>query len=262
VEKDSKKNQSIAENWRELLSPQGHLIAIKFLKSTDGMEEVKRPERPVTLCQLLSQVRYLGRTRIDEHDGCYGANWFLGFELQTEEDRIAMAKRYSGWQKLNEEAARGTTDKIRLLPFGEYKAILVAPLERCPVTPDVLVFFGNASQMLVIVASYLWNRGEVLTFTASGFAACANVVALPMIDKKPQITIPGNAMKLLALPNNDDLVCGTPGELLEEMTENMRLLRERGGSRYPPAWHHIRWEPPPPIGDLLKSTGKATWVKS
>ncbi len=256
-----KRNQRMAEALGEVLLPAGHLVAVKLLKSLDGMEQVKRPDTRVFLCPLLSQVRYFGRTRLVDCESCYcyAARWWFGFEEQTEEDRVAMAKRYTGWQKGSEEAARGTQDKIPRFPYGEYKGILLAALERCPVAPDVVVFFGNASQMFVIVGGYLRNRGEFLTFRASEFGACAQAIILPMVEKKPQIVIPSNALRLLAMPDNGELACGIPGELLEEMTENMRLQRERGGSRYPPAWQHIQWEAQSPISDMLKRDGVATW---
>jgi len=170
-------------------------------------------------------------------------------------------KRYVGWQMATEEAAKKTMDAVPRFKLGEYSAVLLSPLQRCPVTPDVVILFGNVSQMLVIIAAYLHSRGGCLTFGASGIGVCGTVIVSPIQDKKPTLGIPGNAWKLLALPSDTDLVCGIPAELLEEMAENAQFMRAHGGSRYPPAWQHVDWDVQPPIGDLLKEDGRPGWLE-
>jgi len=260
MEQDLKRNQGMAEAWRECLSPEGYLVAVKLLKSLQGFEDIKRPEKHVTLCQLIAQTRYFGRTRIAKEEDlntCYAAPPILGFRELVKE----AWKRYVGYQMPTEEVARAAVEAIPHFPAGEYNAVLLSPLEKCPVAPDVVIFIGNASQMLVVTAAYIYNKGGTLTFTSSGLAACANIIVLPMKDKRPQIAIPGNGWKLLATPSNTDLLCGIPGELLEEMAEGMRFMRRYGGSQYPVAWQHIQWEPQPPISDLLPDDGYPSWIR-
>jgi uncharacterized protein (DUF169 family) len=170
-------------------------------------------------------------------------------------------KRYIGWQMETEEAARKTFATIPKFDFGEYNAIYMSPLDRCLVEPDTVIFFGNASQMLVIIAAYLRSRGGSLTFAARGAFVCADVIVTPVKTKEPKISIPGNAMKVLGCPSDTDLVCGIPGELLEDIIDSAAKLRATGGSRYPAAWQHIDWDVQPPISDLLKEDGYPSWLK-
>jgi uncharacterized protein (DUF169 family) len=130
----------------------------------------------------------------------------LGFKQMPKE----AWKRDVGWQMATEEAGKKTMHAVPRFRVGEYSAVLLSPLQRCPVTPDVVILFGNVSQMLVIIAAYLHSRGGCLTFGATGMGVCGTVIVSPMQEKKPTLGIPGNAWKLLALPSDTDLVCGVP----------------------------------------------------
>ena len=145
---------------------------------------------------------------------------------------------------------------------GEYKAMFMTPLERCPVEPDTVIIFGNASQMLVLYGAYLRNRGGNFDISVGNQGTCVRVTVAPIQDNIPKLAIPGNAWKLLALPSNTDLIFSIPGALLEEIADSAWKLRKTGGSRYPAAWQHLDWDIQPPIADLLKADGGGpSWVK-
>lgn len=252
------RNQEFARRYKELLSYEGELVGVKMLKSLEGLEKIKKPATPRTLCQLISQTHYVGRTMVATNNevSCYLAADILGFREMPKE----AWKRYVGWQIGTEEAAKKIFDTVPKFELGEYNAILLSPLSRCPVTPQAVILFGNASQMLVIIAAYLHNRGGCVTFTASGVGVCGNAIVSPIQSQEPTLCLPGNAWKLLALPSDTELICGIPTELLDEIATNAEFMRNRGGSRFPPAWQHIDWDIQPPIGDLLKDDGRATWL--
>ncbi|HDM79117.1 MAG TPA: hypothetical protein ENG51_22040 [Deltaproteobacteria bacterium] len=254
------KNRDLSGKYKDLLCPEGNLVAVKMIEDMKDWEDVKRPRTPRTLCQFISQTRYLGRTVLakPEDISCYAAPDPI-FGVKMPDDA---AMRYVGWQFANIEASKKTMEVIPRFEPGKYKAIFMTRLDKCPVEPDVVIFFGNASQVLVLYGAYLRERGGFLTFNVSNQLTCASVTVVPIKEKRPNLTIPGNAWKLLALPSNTDLIFGIPGFLLEEIAESAEQLRNTGGSRYPAAWQHIDWEVQPPIGDLLKwEGGRASWLK-
>jgi len=253
------KNKEMAERYGNFLSPSGHLVAVKLLKTLEGMEGIKRPSKRFTLCQLISQAHYFGRTRVAvaEDFNCYAVPRILGSgELPKE-----AWKRYVGWQFTTEEAAKRFLDSLPSFEMGEYNAVLVSAWERCPVDPDVVVFFGNAAQMLVIVNAYLCNKGGILSFNVSPGFTCANVIVLPIKEGRPKLTIPGNPWRFLASPSETELVCGIPGGSLEEILKGMEFMIPRGASRYPPTWPQVESEPLAPVADLIKFDGSPTWLK-
>ena len=89
---------------------------------------------------------------------------------------------------------------------------------------------------------------------ATGMAACS-VVPAAILEKKPKIIIPGAGWKILGLPSDTDLVCAIPGDMLEELAENMRVLKSHGGPEYPTWWAWILAEPQPPLADIVKPFG-------
>ena len=259
--KKREKNQELFRQYQDLLCPEGYLVALKMIeKVEEGWNTIKRPQSPRTLCQFISQARYIGRSVLvkPEDISCYAAPDPL-FGVKMPEDA---ALRYVGWQFANEEAARKSMDVIPRFAPEKYEAIFIATLDRCPVEPDVVLFFGNASQMLVLYGAYLRERGGYLTFSVSNQMTCVGVTVVPIEEKRPNLVIPGNAWKLLALPSNTDLIFAIPGFLLEEIADSARKLRATGGSRYPAAWQHLDWEVQPPIGDLLKREGGGpSWLR-
>jgi len=255
-----KKNKDLSEKYRSLLCPEGNLVAVKMIEDLKDWVQFKRPRKPQTLCQFMSQTRYLGRTVLvtAEDNLCYAAPDPM-FGVKMPDDAPA---RYVGWQFANLEVSKKSMEAVPRFEPGKYEGIFLSSLERCPVEPDVVIFYGNASQMLVLYGAYLRERGGSLTCNLSNQLSCASVIVVPVKERRPNLVIPGNAVKLLSLPSNTDMLFGIPGFLLEEIAENAKKLRDNGGSRYPAAWQHIGWEPQPPIGDLLKwEGGEASWLK-
>ena len=258
MKEELEKNKALASRLKNGVGVSGNFVALKMLTDITGFENIKRPKKKLTLCQQIAQTYYLGRpTMLQAEDMmCYACNEILGFGDMPEE----AWKRYAGWMARDEEAARKMFEEIPTLEKGKYSAAVLMTLQNCPVEPDVVMFAGNAAQMIVIINGYLHVRGGALTFKTIGMTTCATLIAAPMNEQKPSIVIPGNAPRLLAFPSESDLLCGIPGSLLEELADNIEFMRDRGASRYPPAWLHIGVEPQPPIGDLLKPDGAPTWL--
>lgn len=253
--KDLNRNENLAKEYQDLLWPQGHLVAVKLLKSSEveEMGGVSHPERRVTFCQMIAQAYYMGRTRLVGPDDqcCWAPPFLLGLKDLEEKEPW---KRWVGWEIKTEELARKTFESYRRLPPGEYSAVLISPLERCPVAPDVVIFIGNASQMLAIFRGYLYDREGPFIMENMGMGGCSIIPGV-ILEKKPKMIIPGAGWKALALPSDTSLVCGLPGDMLEGLAENMRVLKSRGGMQYPSQWPWILVEPQPPIADLIKPFG-------
>jgi uncharacterized protein (DUF169 family) len=152
---------------------------------------------------------------------------------------------YTGTYFLTEEAARDMIDTTPKFPPGKYEAVLVGPLQKIPIDPDVVVVYGNAAQMLRIVNGYLYNKGGRLECSCSGDAGlCADTLVLPLLSGRPHLALPCNGGRILSLPSLSDLACGIPMNTLEEILAGIEFTSLKVPITYPPRWQHIDWEPP------------------
>jgi len=241
VEENFKK---ISEEFSKLLALEGAPVAIKLFKNLKDLEKIspsiKKSEKDFTLCQLISQARYLGWMRFgtgEELNGCRLGAACMGLIELPEEYRSG--KAYLGSLYTDEETGKKLINAIPKLD-EKYEAILVSPLEKCPVEPDVVLIFGNASKMLLLLHAYLYDgKEEALDMgKTNGTAGCANSIVPAIKNKKPIITMPCGGFKSFALPSDTDLIFATPSNLMGEILEGLKFLY-RGGIRYPHGWKFI-----------------------
>lgn len=256
------KNAERDNRLKNILFPNGYMVGVKMLTKADleAMPKVRRPKEKRTTCQFISQAWYIGKTLVVTKDDleCYAAAEILGFEKKMNEDAPL---RYVGWQFSNDIAARNASESAARFAYGSYEAVMFGPLYKFEYEPDVVLFYGNAAQALVVISGYLRDKGGTLNFASTGINACGAVIPAVVQSNEPKVAIPGNAWRLLALPNYTDLVIGMPGKILDEIITNAEQVRKFGGARYPTAYQHIDWPAQPPVAELLKDDGYAVWLK-
>jgi len=258
----SERNKALSDAFRSLLSLAGFPVAVKMLKELNGFEKFA-PKQAFALCQLISLARYSRSTYLGTADSlglCWGGLAVTGMAEMPAD--VREGKRYAGWQFLNEEASRKFMEALPRFEIGSYKAILISSLETCPVDPDIVLFFGNSAQMLVLCSAYSYDKGECLTFRQPPTVSCAYAVVEPIRTGKPILVLPCNGFRLLALPNETDLIFATPFGSLEALLEGIKFLRRGGGPMYPPGWQHLTWQPKPPIIYITDPKGPGPiWLK-
>ncbi|MEW5724913.1 MAG: DUF169 domain-containing protein [Thermodesulfobacteriota bacterium] len=251
--------KALSENLRELLVLHGHPVAIKMVEKPQDLAGIHYKGRPVRrldknliICQLMAQARFYGRVIAGEEkhlNTCRLGADALGFQVDD------YTHVYAGTYFTTEKAARNMIETMPKFERGRYQAVVVAPLDRSPAAPDVVVIFGNAAQMMRIVNAALHDQGGRLNFSASGDAGlCADILVQPLKTNQPHIAIPCNGGRLMSLPNETDLACGIPFGLLGGIVEGLEFTRRNVPIMYPTAWQHIDWEPPAdsPIVQFLR----------
>lgn len=225
----------------------GFPVGVKMIEDRERLDAIQYKGRPVRKvdkalagCQLISQARYLGRVIAGEEKSlkvCRLGADVLGFDV---DDYSCV---YTNTYFEMEEAARHMIETTPKFEKGMYHAILVGPLQKMPVEPDVVIVYGNAAQMLPIITGYLHDKGGRLQFSASGAAAlCADTIVLPMSSNQPHLAIPCNGGRILSLPSLTDLACGIPYGLLEDVLEGIAFTARNVPLMYPTGWQHIDWE--------------------
>ena len=244
--------KAMSKKFDEWLRLTSNPVAVKLFANKKELDDVKdesgRPIRKVTeprltICQLIAQARYLGRTLAGDADAlgmCTLATGAMGFK----EVPLSYADGYVRAYFTDEKAARNTVARVPKFQPGSYVGMLASPLDRMPLTPDVVIFFGNTAQIYRFIQSYLYNTGGRMEFSSNAEAVCADLITLPMLTEKPQIGLPCNGGRVLSWPSDDEIAIGVPAVALEQVMNGMDFTH-RGGVRYPTTWVHIGWEPPP-----------------
>lgn len=231
-------------------------VAVKMLKDAKELDELTdvkgRPLRKVsgiryTFCQAIAQARYMGTVVASDAEGvsmCTAAASFLGFrdlpeDLMTWEYPDGYVRMYF----TTEEVARKNLASVPRFPRGTYAAVLLAPLERMPVDPDVVVFFGNSAQIMAVFYGWNYDKGERLDNGFCGMAACLDMIVEPMQTGKPRFIIPCNGGRVLSWKGDDNIAIAIPGALLDDVIEGIEFNR-RGMLVYPIPWQDVLWEPP------------------
>lgn len=229
------------------LGLEGFPVGVKMIRELAELDRISYKGRPVrrlsknlAACQVVSQARYLGRVISAQAEFlkiCRLGADVLGFDVDD------YAHVYSETYFSTENAARRMIETTPKIERGTYEAVLLGPLQKIPVQPDVVIVYGNAAQILRIVNGYLYDKGGRLTFSTSGDAGlCADTIVLPLLDKKPHIAIPCNGGRILSLPSVTDLACGMPYGLVEGILDGIKFTGRNVPIMYPPAWQHIDWE--------------------
>jgi uncharacterized protein (DUF169 family) len=241
--------KSISDEYKTSLNLEGFPAAVKMVETREMLEDIKYKGRSVRIidkqllvCQLVSQARFYGRVvaGISERLSlCRLGADAMGFEVDD------YTHVYSGTYFSSKKAAKKMIDEMPKLEKSKYQAIVVGPLDRIPVEPDVVVIYGNVSQMLRIINGYVFDTGERMEFSVSGDAGlCADTIAIPMLTGKPHLAVPCNGGRIMSLPNQTEMACGIPFAELEHVLEGIRFTGRHVPVMYPSAWQHIAWEPP------------------
>ncbi|MGC8696403.1 MAG: DUF169 domain-containing protein [Conexivisphaera sp.] len=258
-------NNTLARSLSELLALDGNPVALKFFANEDEMSQLTkfRVDRPYAICQLISDSRYMGRIHLaigDDLGLCWGGLVAAGFADMPA--NVKNGSRYAGWQFLDERSSQKFFENLPRLPLNNYKGLLITPLGKCPLEPDLVIVFGNAAQMTALISAYAYDKGESMSFIMPPTVGCAYSVALPMLTKKPNMVVPCNGMRLLSMPDNSNLVFSAPFSEIGNVVKGLKFLRERGGPSYPPGWQHIMWRPEPPMSYITDPSGPGPiWLK-
>ncbi len=232
-------------------------VGVKLFRTVEEMNNCvrRRPNNPIALCQMIGQSRYIGRTlggTMNELDACALGVAILGFVDYPKD--ILDGIRFKGLYHKDEEVSKKVFSETPRFKVGSYAGILTSPLHKCPVDPDLVIFFGNSAQMLRLIHGYVWSSGERLTFSSSGEAACADAIIPTMKTRKPSLTIPCNGARILSIVQDSELIMSVATESLNAIIEGMKSTH-KGGIHYPPTFQMTYVTPQPPVSHFIGSKG-------
>jgi uncharacterized protein (DUF169 family) len=234
LEKYRKYGKQIEEYIRPVTFP----LAIKLLENESEIpNKAKRPKKDLDLQNFVCQNFKMVRT--------YG--WTIAI---TEEDIVCkLARLVYGWEKSENIAKWGhqfnvglyskdletskKLDKCLYMLPEEYIGLVISPLTRTKVIPDIVQIYCNPAQAMRFIQGYLYMKGGVMEFTAAGrIGSCHEGVIKPIQTNEPQLIILGNGDRVWGGAEDNEVLFSIPESKLSLIMEGLEATH-KAGLRYP-----------------------------
>ncbi len=231
--------KKLVKRIEQLMRLKSFPVAYKMLEKSEELDTIpfiRRPQKKVSLCQLITQVR--------NFDWTVGAdvNDFLGPMCPS---IIGLAKlpdtgfhdgtfRSIVWTKTRKDGKK-FEESIPRLPTDKYEAVVMAPLVYNPFDPDIILIYANPAQMMLLINSLQFEEYEVMQFFCVGESSCSDAIARCYLTGKPSMTIPCYGERRYGHAQDEDLVMALPADKLEKALSGMEALYRRG-IRYPTSY--------------------------
>jgi uncharacterized protein (DUF169 family) len=214
-------------------------LAAKFLEEASFPEKTKRPKetlgKRITICQAVTMARVYGWTMglAKEDLICVPAMITFGF-TRSSEQKATIGKLFCDVSlSKDNESGRNEADSMSVIPSGEYKAILFAPLAKAPFDPDTITIYGNPAQIMRLIQAWSFISGKRIAGNFGGKVECTEYLIAPFQSGSPRVAIPGNGDRIFSMTQDDEMVFSLPGSGLSALCEGLKLAGKQIGARYP-----------------------------
>lgn len=239
MSKNLKIYQEYGKKFEEFLRLLTFPIAIKLIKNeSEILTDYKKPKSDLKfksfLCQTFKMVRSYGWTMaITEEDCiCRLARGVYGWDPMTEATKNFANQFSVGLYAKDLETAKKWQDKLYLLK-EKHLGLIISPLTRTKIEPDVVQIYCNPAQAMRLIQSYLYHKGGVLDFTSAGRgASCHEGVIKTIQTDEPQLVVLGNGDRVWGDADDSELMFSIPKSKLDIVIDGLETTH-KAGLRYP-----------------------------
>jgi len=227
-EKKMEKWKNIGKEIEEILRLQTYPLAVKFFNhEEDFPEKTRRPEEKIAICQALTLCRKYGWTMgITETDsGCPGASLTYGWNSPITHSQLAQFFQIAGYAS-DENGAQKIVEHLDKLESGKYGGVVISPLTRTKIEPDVILVYGNPAQMMRLLQGTTYKEGKKLKSELAGImASCTAGIIRTFKTDEYQLVVPGNGDRVFAATQDNELLFTIPPTKAEEIIYGMKQQR-------------------------------------
>ncbi len=221
-----KKWTELSQKCKEILCLEGSPVAVSLRR--EPLAGVETPGKGFTFCQFTQQARVKRKVLQATAENlicCKGASALGLYETPP---NVMSGKRDAGRKVKDLKAAETLQREIPKIPPGEFHYVIVAPLEKTPADPDVVLIVGYPAQIWRVCQSATWKDGKRLTFTTStSQGICADGVVAPFLAHHLNVTLGCTGMRVFAGYSEHHLVAGLAREKFLEMMEGLEATSSR-----------------------------------
>jgi uncharacterized protein (DUF169 family) len=203
----------IGRSLEEILRVQTYPLAVKLVKDeSEFPERTRRPEQKIALCQGLTMSRRYGWTMgiTEKESGCPAVNLAYGWTKLIDEQ--AMAEFFLGAGYVSDEAgAKAIVQNLDRLEPKDYDGVIISPLTRTRIVPDVILVYGNPAQIMRLIHGAMHREGKKVKSELAGMAAsCTGGIVRTFNTGECQVVIPGNGDRIFAATYDNEMLLQFP----------------------------------------------------
>jgi len=217
----------MAKKVKEDLALRTHPLGVKFYKSKELDEELEKARRPLRnfnvrmpICQLVNISRTYGWAVAMTLEDAY---CIVGARVMGLIDEVPeyLFEDVARFHAKDGEAGRAIWEGVekRCLPLGSTHSVLISPLTRMKVQPDVIVMYGTPIQVAKLAKAFTWH-GIFPEMTFIGAAACSSI-SKAHLSGKPQLSIPCAGEVFLGRSEEDEMSIAFPAKLMEDLVTGL-----------------------------------------
>ena len=246
----------VAAKLDEFVRPATFPVAVRFLRKGEAPPpKARRPladmQRHVTVCQGWAIARRYGWTTVlrAEDMKCPLGALVAGFAAPNafyEEGNLC-----AGMYTADTAAGARTEAEVEKFKPDEIDGIVFGPLARANFEPEIVIVYGNAAQVMRLVAAALYKRGGRIHSSFAARMDCSDHLVVPLRTDEPQVILPCNGDRIFAGAQDEEMAYTTPWSKVADLIEGLEGTH-KGGVRYPiPSF--LTYEPgmPPKYEELL-----------
>jgi uncharacterized protein (DUF169 family) len=118
-------------------------------------------------------------------------------------------------------------------PMGRFEEVWLAPISKCDFTPDLIVVYSNAAQILALIHGANFGRGEGITSVSTGRYGCSLWLAGAVQSGECTYMIPGPGERIFAGTQDHEVSFAIPYGRIINLIEGLNHVRSQGAYRYP-----------------------------
>jgi uncharacterized protein (DUF169 family) len=232
-------------------------LALKLLeRASDIPAGARRPLKDLghhlSLCQVLQMSRRAGATMVMLLPDHWCFEPVVGYGLA--EPPAYFLEGYNRYPRdvATLEAGRHYADEFPRLPVGRYIGLASAPLRTTGFEPDVVMVYGDASQLCLLLLGREHKDGYNLKCRISGHAACVYGVVPALQTGECQVAVPCRGDHYRAMAGDEEMIFGVPRAKLDDLMLGLRSI-EKTGSKLPTGYSV---QPEYPLPEAYRKIGQ------
>lgn len=224
---DKETNAKYAERMKTLLLLRHEPVAIKLVKKGESYPEgYDLPEKQMSHCQAVMGAKNGNSYKMTlDMQGCNVGAAALG--MMKNPEKVANGEFHAGMGIHESPAAAKEMIDQRIDVDYETEGEIVCPLKDANFTPDVVAFVDIPERIYWVEGLFTRKTGGRVHYSTAPFqCACEDLTAVPIMTKKPNISIGCFGCRKKTDMKPDEMAVGIPYSLIPGMVDTLEIYKD------------------------------------